>query len=76
MGFQSNVEHGRYVGPNAVCGSRIVRLLREFGGRPEASSRLLAAQYANTIFTTDHLPSRFVCILAAGDPSADVRMEA
>jgi hypothetical protein len=54
----------------------VVRLLREFVGRPESSSRLLAAQYANSLFGTDHLPSRLICLLAAGDPSADVRVEA
>jgi hypothetical protein len=63
-----------FAAPDEVCGIRVVRLLREFVARPESSSRLLAAQYANALFSTDHLPSRcvhvslhglFVCWLCA-----------
>lgn len=52
---------GAFAAPDDVCGARVVRLLREFVTRPESSSRLLAVQYANALFSTDHLPSRYAC---------------
>lgn len=60
-----------FAAPDEVCGIRVVRLLREFVARPESSSRLLAAQYANALFATDHLPSRcvhvsYTCLLFVG----------
>eukprot|EP00040_Diaphanoeca_grandis_P033522 m.205696 g.205696 ORF g.205696 m.205696 type:complete len:976 (-) comp32922_c0_seq1:267-3194(-) len=65
-----------YVTPERVAGARIVNLLREFVVREDASSRLLAVQYANGVFPMSHLPSRYVCLLASTDINNDVNTEA
>ena len=36
----------------------------------------MSVQYASTVFPSDHLPSRFILLLACGDTKEDVRVEA
>ena len=43
------------------------------GGEP--SRRLVAAQWARKLFPFDHVPARYLCIVAAGDTKPDVREE-
>ena len=50
------------------------------GGSPlssgaENSRRLVAAQWARELFPFDHVPARYLCVVAAGDAKADVREE-
>lgn len=35
--------------------------------KPEPQARLAAVQYAKTVFPPDHIPSRYVLLLACGD---------
>ena len=44
--------------------------------RPESPSRLMALKFATLIFPRDHMASRFVVLLCAGDPRDEVRSEA
>lgn len=39
-------------------------------------ARLMAVQYAKMVFPTDHMPSRYILLLACGDSKEDVRTEA
>ena len=41
----------------------------------KASRRLVAAQWARRLFPFDHVPARYLCVVAAGDPKPDVREE-
>ena len=41
----------------------------------ENSRRLVAAQWARELFPFDHVPARYLCVVAAGDAKADVREE-
>jgi proteasome component ECM29 len=45
------------------------------GGGAENSRRLVAAQWARELFPFDHVPARYLCVVAAGDAKADVREE-
>ena len=45
------------------------------GGGAENSRRLVAAQWARELFAFDHVPARYLCVVAAGDAKADVREE-
>ena len=35
--------------------------------KPVSRVRLAAVQYGSTVFPFDHIPSRFVCVIGAGD---------
>ena len=43
---------------------------------PDPQARLVAVQYASTVFPQDHIPSRFVLLLACGDIKENVYIEA
>ena len=45
------------------------------GNGAENSRRLVAAQWARELFPFDHVPARYLCVVAAGDAKADVREE-
>lgn len=45
-----------------------------FQDQPQA--RLMSVQYAKTVFPSDHIPSRYILLLACGDTKEDVRVEA
>ena len=42
-------------------------LIMENIEKTQPQSRLMAVQYANTVFPRDHIPSRYVLLLACGD---------
>ncbi|XP_060085987.1 proteasome adapter and scaffold protein ECM29-like [Ylistrum balloti] len=44
--------------------------------KEQPQARLVAVQYAKAVFPTDHMPSRYVLLLASGDNKEDVRTEA
>eukprot|EP00039_Didymoeca_costata_P013908 m.217981 g.217981 ORF g.217981 m.217981 type:complete len:1891 (-) comp15896_c0_seq5:51-5723(-) len=62
--------------PEKALALRITTLLNKFVLKPETHARLLAVQYATSVFPKNHLPSRYVCLLVAADPSLDLRNEA
>lgn len=39
-----------------------------FFGQPEVQVRQVAMKFASTVFAPDHVPSRYLLLLAAGDP--------
>ncbi|KAM9818443.1 proteasome adapter and scaffold protein ECM29 isoform 2-T2 [Syngnathus typhle] len=44
--------------------------------KPEVQVRQVAMKYASTVFGPDHVPSRYLLLLAAGDPREEVSGEA
>ncbi|XP_041357221.1 proteasome adapter and scaffold protein ECM29-like [Gigantopelta aegis] len=44
--------------------------------KPEPQARLVAVQYAVVVFPPDHIPSRYVLLLATGDLKEDIHSEA
>lgn len=36
--------------------------------KPEVQVRQVAVKFASTVFPPDHIPSRYLLLLAAGDP--------
>uniref|UniRef100_A0A4W3HWX3 Ecm29 proteasome adaptor and scaffold n=1 Tax=Callorhinchus milii TaxID=7868 RepID=A0A4W3HWX3_CALMI len=44
--------------------------------KPEAQVRQVAVKFASTVFASDHIPSRYMLLLAAGDPKEEVQGEA
>ncbi len=55
---------------------RIEELLLESISSEQQASRLCAVQWAIRLFPFAHLPSRYVCIMGAGDAKLEVREEA
>eukprot|EP00058_Branchiostoma_floridae_P021365 XP_002606855.1 hypothetical protein BRAFLDRAFT_91624 [Branchiostoma floridae] len=44
--------------------------------KPEAPARLAAVHYASTVFPSNHVPSRYVLLLACGDSKEEIHSEA
>lgn len=44
--------------------------------KDEAQARTMAVQYAKVVFPADHVPSRFILLLACGDNKEDIQVEA
>jgi len=44
--------------------------------KQEPAARMVAVQYAQTVFASDHIPSRYILLLAAGDLKEEVYSEA
>uniref|UniRef100_A0A5F8GCD5 Ecm29 proteasome adaptor and scaffold n=1 Tax=Monodelphis domestica TaxID=13616 RepID=A0A5F8GCD5_MONDO len=44
--------------------------------KPEVQVRQVAVKFASTVFPPDHIPSRYLLLLAAGDPREEVHGEA
>ncbi|XP_053393707.1 proteasome adapter and scaffold protein ECM29-like [Mercenaria mercenaria] len=51
-------------------------LLMEAIDKEEPQARMMAVQYSERIFQQDHVPSRYILLLAAGDQKEDIRIEA
>jgi proteasome component ECM29 len=66
-------QHYAQPGPGAAL--RLIALLNKFVSREEQHARLLAVQFANVVFSKSDMPSRFVCLLAAGDNGLDIKEE-
>ncbi|XP_044046136.1 proteasome adapter and scaffold protein ECM29 [Siniperca chuatsi] len=51
-------------------------LVAAYIGKPEVQVRQVAMKFASTVFGPDHVPSRYLLLLAAGDPREEVSAEA
>ncbi|XP_064414526.1 proteasome adapter and scaffold protein ECM29 [Latimeria chalumnae] len=51
-------------------------LVASYLEKPEAQARQVAVKFAGTVFSSDHVPSRYLLLLAAGDPREEVHSEA
>lgn len=51
-------------------------LVAAYIAKPEVQVRQVAMKFASTVFAPDHVPSRYLLLLAAGDPREEVSGEA
>ncbi|XP_061108083.1 proteasome adapter and scaffold protein ECM29 isoform X2 [Conger conger] len=51
-------------------------LVTAYMGKPEVQVRQVAMKFVSTVFAPDHVPSRYLLLLAAGDPREEVHGEA
>ncbi|XP_074640240.1 proteasome adapter and scaffold protein ECM29-like [Tubulanus polymorphus] len=64
---------GKVEGTNLVL---LEALVMENIVKPEPPARMMAVQFAKIVFPPDHIPSRYVLLLAAGDSKEDINSEA
>jgi proteasome component ECM29 len=53
--------------------AELEELLLESVASQQEAARLCAAQWAARLFPLSHVPSRYVCVMAAGDAKLEVR---
>ncbi|KAK3091483.1 hypothetical protein FSP39_020174, partial [Pinctada imbricata] len=44
--------------------------------KDQPQARMMSVQYARTVFPSDHVPSRYILLLACGDMKEDIKVEA
>ena len=65
-----------FVGLEASKLSLLEAIILQNAERPATPSRLMALKFASLIFPRDHMASRFVVLICAGDSREEVRSEA
>nr|DBA28234.1 TPA: hypothetical protein GDO54_008627 [Pyxicephalus adspersus] len=68
VGAYANLEGAQLTLMEALVGSYLVK--------PEVQVRQVAVKFASSIFAPDHIPSRYLLLLSAGDPREEVYGEA
>ncbi|NWJ04505.1 ECM29 protein, partial [Crypturellus undulatus] len=68
VGAYSNLEGAQRTLMEALVASYLIK--------PEVQVRQVAVKFASTVFPSDHIPSRYLLLLAAGDPREEVHGEA
>uniref|UniRef100_A0AAZ3NR18 Ecm29 proteasome adaptor and scaffold n=1 Tax=Oncorhynchus tshawytscha TaxID=74940 RepID=A0AAZ3NR18_ONCTS len=67
---------GAYANLQGALLNLMEALVAAYMGKPEVQVRQVAMKYASTVFAPDHVPSRYLLLLAAGDPREEVCSEA
>ncbi|XP_028909527.1 proteasome adapter and scaffold protein ECM29 isoform X3 [Ornithorhynchus anatinus] len=68
VGAYSSLEGAQRTLMEALVASKLIK--------PEVQVRQVAVKFASTVFPPDHIPSRYLLLLAAGDPREEVHGEA
>ncbi|XP_053321854.1 proteasome adapter and scaffold protein ECM29 [Spea bombifrons] len=68
VGAYNNLEGAQLTLMEALVGSYLVK--------PEVQVRQVAVKFASSVFAPDHIPSRYLLLLSAGDPREEVHGEA
>ncbi|XP_063770752.1 proteasome adapter and scaffold protein ECM29 isoform X2 [Pseudophryne corroboree] len=68
VGAYTNLEGAQLTLMEALVGSYLVK--------PEVQVRQVAVKFASSVFSPDHIPSRYLLLLSAGDPREEVHGEA
>ncbi|KFP77947.1 Proteasome-associated protein ECM29, partial [Acanthisitta chloris] len=68
VGAYNNLEGAQRTLMEALVASYLIK--------PEVQVRQVAVKFASTVFPPDHIPSRYLLLLAAGDPREEVHGEA
>ncbi|XP_075450242.1 proteasome adapter and scaffold protein ECM29 isoform X2 [Ascaphus truei] len=68
VGAYTNLEGAQLTLMEALVGSYLVK--------PEVQVRQVAVKFASNVFAPDHIPSRYLLLLTAGDPREEVHGEA
>uniref|UniRef100_UPI0037E7D5EB proteasome adapter and scaffold protein ECM29 n=1 Tax=Semicossyphus pulcher TaxID=241346 RepID=UPI0037E7D5EB len=67
---------GAYANLQGALLNLMEALVAAYIGKPEVQVRQVAMKFASTVFAQDHVPSRYLLLLAAGDPREEVAGEA
>ncbi|KAM6972070.1 proteasome adapter and scaffold protein ECM29 [Aplochiton taeniatus] len=67
---------GAYANLQGALLNLMEALVAAYMGKPEVQVRQVAMKFASTVFASDHVPSRYLLLLAAGDPREEVCGEA
>ncbi|TNN83529.1 Proteasome-associated protein ECM29 [Liparis tanakae] len=67
---------GAYANLQGALLNLMEALVAAYIGKPEVQVRQVAMKFASTVFAPDHVPSRYLLLLAAGDPKEEVSAEA
>uniref|UniRef100_A0A3B5ATH9 Ecm29 proteasome adaptor and scaffold n=1 Tax=Stegastes partitus TaxID=144197 RepID=A0A3B5ATH9_9TELE len=67
---------GAYANLQGALLNLMEALVAAYIGKPEVQVRQVAMKFASTVFAHDHVPSRYLLLLAAGDPREEVSGEA
>uniref|UniRef100_A0A8C9YF89 Ecm29 proteasome adaptor and scaffold n=1 Tax=Sander lucioperca TaxID=283035 RepID=A0A8C9YF89_SANLU len=67
---------GAYANLQGALLNLMEALVAAYIGKPEVQVRQVAMKFASTVFGPDHVPSRYLLLLAAGDPREEVSGEA
>ncbi|XP_022614384.1 proteasome-associated protein ECM29 homolog [Seriola dumerili] len=67
---------GAYANLQGALLNLMEALVAAYIGKPEVQVRQVAMKFASTVFAPDHVPSRYLLLLAAGDPREEVAGEA
>ncbi|MCJ8749226.1 hypothetical protein PDJAM_G00173890 [Pangasius djambal] len=67
---------GAYVNLQGALLNLMEALVAAYIGKPEVQVRQVAMKFASVVFAPDHVPSRYLLLLAAGDPREEVSGEA
>uniref|UniRef100_A0A1A8DM70 F-box protein 10 n=1 Tax=Nothobranchius kadleci TaxID=1051664 RepID=A0A1A8DM70_NOTKA len=67
---------GAYANLQGALLNLMEALVAAYIGKPEVQIRQVAMKFASTVFAPDHVPSRYLLLLAAGDPREEVAAEA
>ena len=59
--------------PSGSALTELEELLLESVASEQEAAKLCAAQWASRLFPASHMPSRYVCVMAAGDTKLEVR---
>ena len=59
--------------PSGTALTELEELLLESVASEQEAAKLCGAQWASRLFTPSHVPSRYVCVMAAGDAKLEVR---
>ncbi|KAM4595606.1 proteasome adapter and scaffold protein ECM29 isoform 2-T2 [Fundulus diaphanus] len=67
---------GAYANLQGALLNLMEALVAAYISKPEVQVRQVALKFASTVFAPDHVPSRYLLLLAAGDPKEEVSAEA
>ncbi|MGH0165168.1 UNVERIFIED_CONTAM: hypothetical protein FKN15_048878 [Acipenser sinensis] len=67
---------GAYTSLQGALLNLMEALIAAYMEKPEVQVRQVAMKFASTVFAPDHIPSRYLILLAAGDPREEVHGEA
>ncbi|XP_043971020.1 proteasome adapter and scaffold protein ECM29 [Gambusia affinis] len=67
---------GAYANLQGALLNLMEALVAAYISKPEVQVRQVAMKFASTVFAPDHVPSRYLLLLAAGDPREEVSAEA
>uniref|UniRef100_A0A665TL13 Ecm29 proteasome adaptor and scaffold n=1 Tax=Echeneis naucrates TaxID=173247 RepID=A0A665TL13_ECHNA len=67
---------GAYANLQGALLNLMEALVAAYIGKREVQVRQVAMKFASTVFASDHVPSRYLLLLAAGDPREEVSGEA